>query len=440
MYYGGHDTMGKPKLLCLGGCKEVGKVAFLVDFNECKVLLDYGIALNERPIFPLHISPHAIDGVLLSHAHLDHSGAMPLLFASRIKPNVYTTSLTASIFKYLISDMIKLSGGYLPYEFNEVEEMLSKTVNVKYNETFHLHNLNITPLNAGHVPGSNMYILDYQGFKVLFTGDFNLTETQLLCAPDINLILDQCPIHVLIVESTYGNRDHEVRAKVERDFINSVLEVINDGGLVLIPAFSYGRAQEILCVLYKYLGDDFKGINVYLDGMAKIISLELLKGKEYLKDPILYENALKQVKFIESPSKRKKVLKENCIIISPAGMLKGGPALHYAKSISKRNDCAIFLVSYQIPNTPGGYLLSHGKLEPHGDEVKCLVKWFDFSSHLGKEQLISFIRNIVEFSGNLTKVIIMHGDIEASEALKSSLEQLGIEALIPNNGDTLFLD
>ncbi|MHC1637434.1 MAG: MBL fold metallo-hydrolase [Candidatus Nezhaarchaeales archaeon] len=427
--------MSSVKVLCLGGCREVGKSAFLLDIGGKKVLLDYGISLNDVPHFPLHVSPNAIDAILLSHPHLDHSGAAPLLFASRIKPPIYTTTLNALILKYLIADMMKLSGRFLPYEEQELQEMLDSIISIDYDEIFKIGDVDIRILNAGHVPGSCMFLLNFKGLKVLYTGDMNSIETRLIRPANISDVVSECPIDLLIIESTYGDRSHDDRKLTEKAFISSILDILENDGLVLIPAFAYGRAQEVLCILYRYLKD----IMIYMDGMARRLSLELLNFKNFLRDPDLYENALKNVRFVRGLKERRKLLDGSGIVISPAGMLKGGPALFYARSIAKRNDSAIFLVSYQIPGTPGDCLLNYGKLSLDSEKVNCDVKWFDFSSHVGKDELIRFITEITDASGGLTKVLLVHGDEKASLSLETSLKSLGINVVLPRNGDIITL-
>ncbi len=427
--------MNNVKVLCLGGCREVGKSAFLLDIGGRKILLDYGISLNEVPHFPLHVSPKVIDAILLSHPHLDHSGALPLLFTSRVRPPICTTALSTIILRYLIMDMMKLSGPFLPYEEHELHEMLNNIISVDYGDSLKISDVNIKILNAGHVPGSCMFLLNFKGFKVLYTGDMNSIETRLIHSANIDDIMFECPIDLLIIESTYGNRSHDDRKLAEKTFVSSILDVLENNGLVLIPAFAYGRAQEILCILYKYLKD----IIIHMDGMARSLSLELLNFKSFLKDPNLYESALKNVRFVRGLKERKKLLSKGGVIISPAGMLKGGPALFYARSIAKRHNSAIFLVSYQIPGTPGDYLLNHGRLSLDSEKVNCDVKWFDFSSHGGRDELLHFITKIVNASGSLTKVLLVHGDEKASSSLELSLKNLGIDVVLPKNGDIIIL-
>jgi len=118
-------------------------------------------------------------------------------------------------------------------------------------------------------------------------------------------------------------------------------------------------------------------------------------------------------------------------------MLKGGPSALYAKRLADKSDSAIFLVSYQIPNTPGDYLLRYGKLAPDSERVKCDVKWFDFSSHAGKSELLDFITKVVDFSEGRTKVVLVHGEERAVSSLEEALRSKGVEVLAPKNGDLL---
>lgn len=430
--------MKRAKLLCLGGCREVGRSAYLLSVGDKNLLFDYGVLLDDKPLFPMHVSPSSIDAVLLTHPHLDHSGLLPLLFSSRISPPAYTTRLNVEVLEYLVLDMMKLSGSFLPYEAEELYKAMNNFTAVRYGENFEVGGVAIKTLNAGHVPGSCMFSLESKTSKirVLYTGDFNTIETKLVNPADTDDLLSESPIDLLIVESTYGNRSHEDRKTTEKNFVESVVEYIEGGGIVLIPAFAYGRAQEILCVLYKYLDD----LTIYLDGMAKHVSVELLNFKEFLRDADLYEKALSNARFIRGPKDRKKLLKTGGVVISPSGMLKGGPSRFYANHLSKRSDSAIFLVSYQIPDTPGDYLIKYGKLDPESEKVKCGVKWFDFSSHVGKDELLSFITKVAETSGGKTKVVLVHGEEQAVLALEEELRNRGIDVVVPSNGDILTFD
>lgn len=425
------------KLLCLGGCREVGRSAYLLNMENKNFLLDYGVLLNDVPLFPSHVSPNLIDAVLLTHPHLDHSGLLPLLFSSRISPSTYTAKLNVEILEYLILDMMKLSGNFLPYEVEELYKTINNILPLHYKEEFEFGGVSIKVLNAGHVPGSCMFLLrsKNEDFKVLYTGDFNTIETRLVNPVDMNDLLSECPIDLVVMESTYGDRLHEDRKLVERNFVESIANYVEDGGLVLVPAFAYGRAQEILCVLYKYL----EGLDVYLDGMAKQVSFELLNFKDFLRNGEFYEDALKRAKLVRGSKDRRKILKTGGVVISPSGMLKGGPSALYARRLAEKSDSAIFLVSYQIPNTPGDYLLKYGKLGPESEKVKCDVKWFDFSSHAGKKELLDFITRIIDSSGGKTKVVLVHGEERAILALEEELKSKGIEAIGPRNGDVLTI-
>jgi len=430
-------TMSRAKLLCLGGCREVGRSAYLLEVEGSRLLLDYGIMLNDEPLYPLHVSPSSIDAILLTHPHLDHSGLIPLLFSSRAPPIAFTSNLTVKILEYLIVDMMKLSGAFLPYEIEELYKAIGFFKSLHYGEELQIKDVAIKALNAGHVPGSCMFLIKSlkTNFKILYTGDFNTIETRLVHPANMSELISESPIDVLVVESTYGNRPHEDRKLTEKSFVESVVDCVERGGAVLVPAFAYGRAQEILCVLFKHIDE----VEVYLDGMAKMISLELLGFKQFLRDSELYEKALRRVRFVRGPKDRKKILKGGGVVISPSGMLKGGPSAFYAKRLAEKGNGAIFLVSYQIPNTPGDYLLRYGKLSPDSEKVKCDVKWFDFSSHAGKSELLDFIVRIVESSGGSTKVVLVHGDEQAVTALEEDLKLRGIEVIAPRNGDLLKL-
>lgn len=413
------------KITFLGGTKEVGRSAILADTNGRKILLDYGVMLNNEPSFPAYVSAKDIDLIALSHAHLDHSGAIPLFFTYG-KTKLISTSLTFETSRILFQDFIKLSGYYLPYEYLEVHHMLKEGERIFYNETFYDKDLEITFIEAGHIPGSGQIIIDNKK-RILYTGDFSTIESRLLKGAEIEID----DLDAIIIEATYATEDHEDRKELEKKFVQEIKEIIEEKGRVLIPAFSVGRAQEIICILAAY---NFN-YPIALDGMAVKVLEMYLKNKDYIKDYHLLKKAVSKVDFIIGKKKRKKILGRPGVIISPAGMLKGGPAAFYAERIAENKHDAIFLVSFQMKNTPGAILLEENKYLVNGKErkVKAKVKQFKFSSHCGKKELHHFLKKF----DTKTKVFIIHGEEKNCLALeKYARSNLSLEAYAVDRGSS----
>jgi putative mRNA 3-end processing factor len=161
----------------------------------------------------------------------------------------------------LISDFIHLSGYYLPFEYLELRTMMRNTVPLTYREKRPIGDIQLQLLDAGHLPGSAQALIEADGKRLVYTGDYNTIDTRLLRAAD----QDYGPIDTFIVESTYANEDHPERGALEKEFVEKILEVVEDGGTVLVPAFSVGRSQEIACVLAAYHFE----FPITIDGMTR---------------------------------------------------------------------------------------------------------------------------------------------------------------------------
>ncbi len=424
--------MSSIEVTILGGGQEVGRAAYLVKVGNKKVLLDYGINFdeNERPVFPELVAPRDLNLVLISHAHLDHVGAIPLLFTS-IRPITYTTKVTKELSKILIEDFLKLSGYYSYYGHSELQEFMEASRTVDYRETVEVDGIRFTFYDAGHIPGSAITKLEIDGVKIVYTGDIYVKPTRLLRGAD----LSDLDADVLIIESTYGKLDHPKRSDVEKIFIEDVREVVDRGGVVLVPSFSVGRSQEILSLLREKAPD----IDVVIDGMVKSVTETLLKDehKSYLRDPEALRSAYEGAKVIRGWSDRRKAWKRSGVIIASAGMLRGGPALYYARKLQSDPKAAIFLVSFQAPGTPGRRLLEKGVIDEDGPMVKARVQWFDFSSHSGKSDLLEVVKSVK----GVKKVIVVHGESDtATYFAKLVEEKVGVPAYAPDVGETITVE
>ncbi|MEZ0319212.1 MAG: MBL fold metallo-hydrolase [Pyrobaculum sp.] len=399
------------KITFLGGAGEVGRLAVLVKTPSNGVLLDYGVSFDaqDRPVFPLHVRPKDLTAMFLSHAHLDHSGGVPSLYVSTRTP-LYSTPLTMELSDLMYTDAIKLSGYYLPYTQEEVREVMSSAYPLTYGEPVEVGpDATLTVYNAGHIPGSAIGVFEIEGYTIVFTGDFNLVDTNLLRGADLyNIPKDP---DVVIMEATYASADHPPREKLEKDFVQAVREVVEGGGSVLIPSFALGRAQEILLTLVRH-GVDYP---IYIDGLARQINQIVGRYPHLLRDPGLYKKALEAAVEVPNTYVRKGVLEEPSIIITPAGMLKGGAALFYFKRLASNKKNGIFLPSFQAPNTPGFEILSRGYAVVDGATIKveARLEWFDFSAHAGRRELEAFIKH---FSSE-TRIILVHTDPMVSAPL-----------------------
>ncbi|MCW4045953.1 MAG: MBL fold metallo-hydrolase [Candidatus Bathyarchaeota archaeon] len=413
------------KIAFLGGAREVGRIGIAVKTEKTQVLLDYGVMLDNEPGFPMHVPPKEVDALILTHSHLDHSGALPIYYIEGKKP-LYTNKLNLELSQLLIQDFIHLSSYYLPFEYLELKTMMRSNKHLDFGVEETLGDMRFQLLNAGHTPGSASVLIEAEGKRVLYTGDFNIIDSQLLAGAS----MDYGDLDAVIMESTYANEEHTERRALEKRFVESVTEVVEKGGTVLVPAFGVGRSQEMACILAAYHFE----YPVVLDGMAREASRIIMNYKEFLRDPKLFMNAMHSVDWVESWRDRRKALKSPCVIISTAGMLKGGPAAFYVSKLGKKANNAIFLVSYQIPGTPGKELLEKGICTIDGKlrKIKARYEHFDFSSHCGASQLKEALQRL----GGKPKVFVVHGAEKNCELFAGwAKNELGLEAVAPKTGD-----
>jgi putative mRNA 3-end processing factor len=388
--------------------------------------MDYGVMINHEVGFPVHVSPRELDAVVLTHAHLDHSGLIPLFYVQSPKLPLYGVEPTFKLTSVLVRDMIKLSGYYLPYEYIDLETMLNHTVPVEYRSQFSIGDCKVTLVNAGHIPGSAQILVENDGKRALYTGDFNLVPTHLVSGAD----REYDNLDALVIESTYAAQDHPDRAESEREFVLACKEVVEGGGTVLVPAFGVGRSQEIICML----ADHNFTHPVFVDGMALDAIRTLEEFPNALKDEQLFRRAMREAEQIRNWHDRRRAARTPGVIVSPAGMLKGGASVFYMESIALKEGNGIFLVSYQVEGSPGRILLDEGQFILHGKarKVKARVEKFDFSSHGGKTQLHETLKQV----DKRTRVFVIHGEESNCKGLTEwAIHDLGLQATTPKPGE-----
>lgn len=413
----------------LGGARKIGNSAIGVKVNGGIILLDYGASPehNKAPELPMWVEPSEIIGIIVTHAHIDHSGAVPWLYTTAFKPPIISTPLTLELTDLLIRDMIKLSGKYLPFGLPELQRMMSSAIPLKYNASIQLRdNCIATLLNAGHIPGSASVLLEINGKKIWYTGDINLTEAWLTSPATIVKDAD-----IVIIETTYSYKDHPDRKNEERKLVKVAKEIVESKGVVLIPAFSVGRSQEVLITL---LAHGFNG-KVVLDGMSQKATNIILSYPELISNWYALKKAAEKAKWMKTKSERKKFIKKPSTIIAPAGMLLGGWSKWYLEKLFDNERNAILFVSYQVPGTLGYKVLNERMIQYDGKSIPVTAKvdYFDLSSHAGKSQL-KYILSQLE---DPEKVFLVHGEekymLEFAEEIK---DELGLDVVAPSQGET----
>ena len=404
----------------LGGSSEVGSAALLLETNGLKLLFEYGMSPGKPPTFPLPAPP--VDLILLTHAHLDHSGMIPWL-CSRSDQTILTTELTGEICSVLHKDSIKIARmeGYAPpYDSADVkeEENSLSPVEPGQNRTIGGHELRFH--SAGHIPGSLMFELAGDQ-KILFTGDLNVIDTKLMKKGK------PVACDILFIEGTYSGREHENREELEKKFLDKIDEVVNRGGVAVVPAFAVARSQEIALVLKN------AGYDIWFDGMGKKISKIFLKYPHYLRSAEKLKRALNNLHLVHSNHGRKLAASNADVILTSSGMMDGGPVLHYMTKLKNDPKSAVLLTGYQVEGTNSRLLVEEGKLDFYGvvEKVECEVQYYDFSAHAGHSELVSFAK-----ACNPEKIVLFHSDDR--EPLARDLKDVA-EIYTPDNGEPFTL-
>ncbi|AJF59533.1 MAG: hypothetical protein QT03_C0001G0018 [archaeon GW2011_AR10] len=420
------------KITFFGCAEEVGRAAYLVDAGNEKILLDYGVKLTPKATeYPLPIKTN-LNAVIISHAHMDHSGNLPHLFVNS-NPLSYMTPPTLDLAKMLWFDTLKIAGlEAIDANFSKQEIARTEryTFPVGYRKKMNItENVSMEFFDAGHVSGSAITKLDIHREKTLvYMGDFKKDETRLHEGADLNT--KGCDI--LITESTYGDREHVPRKEEEKRFVADVQDTIDRGGHALVASFALGRSAEIVDILNEYN----LNAEVYFDGMCRKAARIYLDYPQYIKNPSFLEKSLKKIHWINNISMRKKALKEPSVVVTTSGMLQGGPIYAFLPELYKDENSKLFLTGFQVHGTPGRILLEENKINLNGIvvEPKMKVERYDFSSHAGKSELLAAIKKL-----NPEKVICVHGDKQVMPKFKKSIEEEGFEAIVPRLGEEIIV-
>ena len=414
----------------LGAANEVGRSGFLVNCNGTNLLLDYGVLFGRRgtlPGYPLHVKPKDLDAIIITHAHLDHSGNVPSLFVSG-NTDVYATPPTFDLSKLLIEDMLKIEKNSHPFDLPELNNMMKNAKEIGFKQKVTKGNATFEFRESGHVIGGSTVLVESEKKRLFYTGDIKTNGSRMLREADFDI----GEIDLLITESTYSQTEQKPRRESEKELIEFANEVMDRKGILFIPSFSVERSQEMACILKNA---NFKH-KIIMDGMALKVNEIMFKHPDYLRDPRVFSDAINDAVAIREHSERKRAMEEPCVVISPAGMLVGGNAVFYLQQLAFDDKNGIALVSYQGDGTPGRKLLDTGKVSTRGKEmnVKAEVKQFEFSGHADRNELFDMIKSI---KGN-PKVLTVHGDSESCDKFAQEIhEKFGLEAFAPAVNETI---
>jgi len=440
------------KLTFFGAVGEVTGSRYLVENQEMRILVDCGlfqgpeeINKHNRDRFP--IEPITIDAIILTHAHIDHSGYISVLVRNGFGGKIYCSKAT-----YALCSIVLIDSGSLfekeaeksepLYTKNDAEHSLKSFQVVDYNKNFCIgKSLKCKLIQSNHIQGSSFVIISDEKNTLTFSGDLGRPNQLIMKAPPHLKYTD-----FLVIESTYGDRLHK-----KDDPIKTLGEIINDtinkNGVVIIPAFSIGRTQTILYCLYilrqqKIIPD----IPIFLDSPMSIDATNLFcKFKnEYKLSPDLCKDIFDIATFTNSVKESKKIdhTNQSKIIIAGSGMAEGGRVLHHFKHYIHDAKNTVVFVGFQAEGTTGRSLIEGAKkikVDNKRLNVNADIKRIEsFSAHADYNEILDWLKN---FENDIKKVFITHGEKKAALSLKNKIEkQFHWPTIIPKYSESFELN
>jgi len=443
----------------------------LFNVNGKNVLLDCGMYqgkdAKERGNELFNFNPKEIDYVLLSHAHIDHSGRIPLLFKQGFKGKVICTEATLDLCSVMLPDSghiqefevewknrKRIRQGLELLEPLYTSQIAQDSINLfesyPYNKWIELFNgFKVRFNDAGHLLGSAIMEIvineNNKEYKIVYTGDLGNIHIPILKEPEAIQSADY-----LIMETTYGNRLHDTHTDELNTLINIIKDTFKRGGNVIIPSFSVGRSQEILYTLNNYVENNIlKNTPVYIDSPLaaestkifnkyhKLFNEEATKLLESGDDPLQF----KGLYFTKSPEESVSLnkIKKGAIIISASGMCEAGRIKHHLKHNLWRKECSIVFAGFQAEGTLGRIIVDGAKkVKLFGEEIAVNAKIYNLhglSGHADRDGLLNWLNKITI---KPKKVILVHGDRDAQVSFKELIESKGYSVFVPNPGDTFI--
>lgn len=441
------------KISVLGGGNEVGASCLYIELAETTILIDAGMRVHgENPLPALGMLDGLADPdvILVTHAHADHIGALPIVHSLYPDVPVYATPPSIDLMQIMMKDSYKIlerrcreTNTLTPYSEEQVTNLLQSVLPFPASGELKIGNVTIKSFRAGHILGAVMFLIEGDGESLFVTGDLSFQAGRTI--PGAQVPHGVQP-DVLIMESTYGNRMHTDRNTEEKRLAEDVAAVIANGGFSLVPAFALGRAQEVLLVLQDYMN---KGLipefPIYVDGLVTPISRVYKNYPHYLKGPVSHRIRYHGDAFLTEgrcvavhPRDRESILsgKPGCIVAS-SGMLIGGASSWYAERLVSNEKNAIFITGYQDEESPGRKLLQiadgledtidlNGKTMP----IKCRIDKYGLSAHADASEMNRFVETLKP-----TYTLLVHGDDDARNQLGGMIDPRYAPTLV-ENGET----
>ncbi len=443
----------------IGAARQVTGSCHLVDTGTERILFDCGMhqGTEEREAHnyePFDFDPRSIDAVVLSHAHLDHTGRIPLLVKSGYLGPIYGTKGTIELATLIWNDSYnimkydnKKTGREVLYDGEDIANALSQCEGVSYRTPFHIGESTVVLKDAGHIFGSSFVELEHGGKRIGFSGDMGNENVPIL--QDSESLGD---VDLLICESTYGDRIHTDERMRKDILLEYVKRGFERGGTIMMPAFSLERTQEILYLLDEMIEEDksLPRFPIFLDSPMAIDALptytrypeyyDAEAGGKYKKGNDFFDfKGLTITRTVEE-SKQINDAHGPKMIIAGSGMMNGGRIMHHAIRYLSDPNSSLILVGYQAEGTLGRQLLDGHKsvhIFRETVQVKCHIeKIHALSAHADQDKLVSWIGG----SGKAPKkVCLVHGDPGPAGVLAERIKEMysGTNVVIPEVGDVV---
>jgi Predicted exonuclease of the beta-lactamase fold involved in RNA processing len=429
------------KVTILGGGNEIGASCTHIRIGGTSLIIDAGMRVHGDDVMPATGMLDRLEkpaAILVTHAHADHIGALPVVH--RIYPDVpiFTTPPTADLMQIMMHDSFKImqqrcaeTRTLIPYTKEQMEETLHAVRLFPASGAISLGDVSVTLYRAGHILGAVMFLIEGGGEKLLVSGDLSFNAGRTI--PGAEVPAGERP-DAMLIESTYGNREHSDRNTEEKRLADNVAEVIADGGFALIPAFALGRAQEVLLILQDYMDRGLiPEFPIFVDGLVTPICKIYRRYPQYLKGPVARRIRIHGDAFLSKGrcvavelKDREQILKgKPACIVASSGMLIGGASVWYAERLISGEKNAIFITGYQDEESPGRKLLNlaegqSSELELNGTlhPVRCRVGRYGLSAHADAGELTRFTEMV-----RPVRTLIVHGDDEARVALQERIDR-----------------
>ncbi len=447
----------------LGATGTVTGSKTLVEWGSRRFLIDCGLfqgfkRLRLRNREPLPIEPKKIEAVVLTHAHLDHSGYLPLLFGGGFRGKIYATPATRALCQILLRDAAKIQeldaeyanrkgfSRHRParplFTTDDAEGALDRFESVEPDAPVKLaRDLAVRLVPAGHILGAAQVRLESPDLVVHWSGDLGRAHDPVMRPPVGGASCDY-----LVVESTYGNRLHPDH-NVEGELADVIGRTVARGGSVLVPAFAVGRAHALLYYLQKLMAADrIPEVPVFLDSPMAVSAMEVYcryRGDHRLDEPAC-KRTCNVARYVRHANESKALNRrtEPAIIVSASGMLAGGRVLHHLRNLGPNRRNTILLTGFQAGGTRGARLLAgERRLKMHGQRFDIAAEVAELSAlsaHADANELIAWLRS---FPTPPRQLFITHGSPDAADALRLRVEEeLGWSCTVPEHRDRFDLD